>query len=130
MSSPKIQLNTLDGSLWYKNRIEKLTDEELTAVKESAGEFWWTDNDALVLLTINFDGSFICERRKRVWNYRSGDWSYTSYKFVQPTEAQVVAIGDKLLAKFESLRLDRLKAEYDKVDWCSCERIQWHDQFI
>lgn len=115
MSSPKIQLNTLDGSLWYKNRIEKLSEEELATVKESAGEFWWTDNDSLVLLTINFDSSFICERRKRVWNYRSGDWSYTAYKFVQPTDSQVIALGDKLLAKFESLRLDRLKAEYDKL---------------
>ena len=115
MSSPKIQLNTLDGSLWYKNRVEKLSEEELTAVKEAAGEFWWTDNDYITLLTINFDGSYVCERRKKTWNYRSGDWSYTSYKFLQPTEQQVLAMSDILLKKFEELRILRLRTEADKL---------------
>ena len=115
MSSPKIQLNALDGSLWYKNRVEKLNEEELTAVKEAAGEFWWTDNDQITLLTINFDGSYVCERRKRVWSYRSGTHTYTNYKFVEPTEQQVLALSDILLNKFEELRITRLQAETDKI---------------
>lgn len=115
MSSPKIQLNALDGSLWYKNRVEKLNEEELTAVKEAAGEFWWTDNDQITLLTINFDGSYVCERRKRVWSYRNGTYTYTNYKFVEPTEQQVLALSDILLAKFEKLRIERLKTEADKL---------------
>ena len=115
MSSPKIQLNALDGSLWYKNRVEKLTEEELAAVKESAGEFWWTDNDQITLLTINFDGSYVCERRKRVWSYRNGTHTYTNYKFVEPSETQVLELSNKLLKKFEDLRIKRLKTEADKL---------------
>ena len=115
MSSPKIQLNALDGSLWYKNRVEKLTEEELAAVKESAGEFWWTDNDQITLLTVNFDGSYVCERRKRVWSYRNGTYTFTNYKFVEPSEAQVLELSNKLLKKFEDLRIGRLKAEADKL---------------
>ena len=115
MSSPKIQLNALDGSLWYKNRVEKLTEEELAAVKESAGEFWWTDNDQITLLTVNFDGSYVCERRKRVWSYRNGTYTFTNYKFVEPSEAQVLELSNKLLKKFEDLRIKRLKTEADKL---------------
>jgi hypothetical protein len=115
MAEVKIQLNTLDGSLWYKNNIESLTEEELAEVKESAGEFWWTDNDEIVLLTVNLDDSYDCERRKKVWSYRNGTYTYTYYKFLSATQEEVNEFSQKLLDKFDELRIKRLKKQTDKI---------------
>ena len=114
-TTPRIQLNTLDGSLWYNHRIEKLSQEELAEIKSLAGEFWWTDNDELLMLTTYFDGTYQCERRKRVWSYRNGTYANTVYKFVAATQTQMKDLESKLLAKFDALRIERLKQEADKI---------------
>lgn len=114
-TTPRIQLNTLDGSLWYNHRIEKLSQEELAEIKSLAGEFWWTDNDELIMLTTYFDGTYQCERRKKVWSYRNGTYANTVYKFVAATQTQMKDFESKLLAKFDALRIERLKQEADKI---------------
>lgn len=122
-STPKIQLNSLDGSLWYMNRIEKLSTDELAEVKTLCGEYWWTDNDELVMLTIFWDGDFSCERRKKTWSYRNGTYSTTVYKFLSPTKQEVEDLGNKLLAKFDQLRIRRLQQETDRVSGILSEQF-------
>jgi len=114
-TTPRIQLNTLDGSLWYNNRVEKLSEEELGEIKSAAGEFWWTDNDELIMLTTYLDGTYQCERKKKTWSYRNGTYSTTVYKFVAATQTQMKDLESKLLSKFDSLRIERLKKEADKI---------------
>lgn len=115
MAEVKIQLNAVDGSLWYQNTIEKLSESDLDEIKSVAGSFWWTDNDEITMLTVNMDGSYSCERRKKVWSYRNGSYTFTHYKFNDPSEKQVLELSDVLLKKFGELRVKKLQSEKDKV---------------
>lgn len=115
MAEVKIQLNAVDGSLWYQNIIEKLDESDIAEIKSVAGSFWWTDNDEITMLTVDMDGSYLCERRKKVWSYRNGSYTFTHYKFNDPSEEEVLKLSNVLLKKFSELRVKKLQREKDKV---------------
>ena len=114
-SQVKLQFNPINGDLWFNFHVEKLTSEQLLEIKTLVGEYWWADNDELAFLTVYRNGDFMCERRKKAWSHRTGTYSFTAYKWTEPTEAQVVELSDKLMTKFEELRILRLQAEKDRI---------------
>lgn len=115
MAEVKIQLNAVDGSLWYQNTIEKMSESELAEIRSVAGDYWWTENDEISMLTVYMDGSYLCERRKRVWSYRNGSYTFTHYKFTHPSKEEVLKFSEVLLEKFSELRIRKLKEQSDKV---------------
>ena len=114
-SQVKLQFNPLNGDLWFNFNVEKLSAEQLQEIKTLVGEYWWADNDELAFLTVYRNGDFMCERRKKAWSHRTGTYSFTAYKWTEPTQAQVAELADKLMKKFEELRLVRLQAEADRI---------------
>lgn len=114
-SQVKLQFNPLNGDLWFNFNVEKLSAEQLQEIKTLVGEYWWADNDELAFLTVYRNGDFMCERRKKAWSHRTGTYSFTAYKWTEPTQAQVAELSDKLMKKFEELRLVRLQAEADRI---------------
>ena len=114
-SQVKLQFNPLNGDLWFNFNVEKLSAEQLQEIKTLVGEYWWADNDELAFLTVYRNGDFMCERRKKAWSHRTGTYSFTAYKWTEPTEAQVAELADKLMKKFEELRIVRLQAEADRI---------------
>lgn len=114
-SQVKLQFNPLNGDLWFNFNVEKLSAEQLQEVKTLVGEYWWADNDELAFLTVYRNGDFMCERRKKAWSHRTGTYSFTAYKWTEPTQTQVAELSDKLMKKFEELRLVRLQAEADRI---------------
>ena len=111
----KIQLNTIEKWLWYNNNVETLTDEYYQRAKEAAGEYWWSDNDELVMLTIESDNNYHCEKRKKTWSHRTGAYTKTYYSWTDPTPEEAKILHDKLTDIFEELRIERLKKESDKI---------------
>ena len=111
----KIQLNTIEKWLWYNNNVETLTDEYYQRAKEAAGEYWWSDNDELVMLTIESDNNYHCEKRKKTWSHRTGAYAKTYYSWTDPTPEEAKILHDKLTAIFDELRIERLKKESDKI---------------
>lgn len=114
-SQVKLQFNPINGDLWFNYNVEKLTNEQLLEIKTLVGEYWWADNDELAFLTVYRNGDFMCERRKKAWSHRTGTYSFTAYKWTEPTQAQVAELADKLMAKFEELRILRLQIEKDRL---------------
>ena len=114
-SQVKLQFNPINGDLWFNFNVEKLSAEQLLEIKTLVGEYWWADNDELAFLTVYRNGDFMCERRKKAWSHRTGTYSFTSYKWTEPTQAQVAELADKLMTKFEELRIVRLQAEADRI---------------
>ena len=114
-SKVKLQFNPLNGDLWFNFNVEKLSAEQLLEIKTLVGEYWWADNDELAFLTVNRNGSYMCERRKKTWSHRTGAYSFTVYKWNQPTQEQVAELADKLMKKFEELRIVRLQAEANRI---------------
>ena len=114
-SQVKLQFNPINGDLWFNFHVEKLSAEQLLEGKTLVGEYWWADNDELAFLTVYRNGEFMCERRKKAWSHRTGTYSFTAYKWTEPTEAQVAELADKLMKKFEELRIVRLQAEADRI---------------
>ena len=114
-SQVKLQFNPINGDLWFNFNVEKLSAEQLLEIKTLVGEYWWADNDELAFLTVYRNGDFMVERRKKAWSHRTGTYSFTSYKWTEPTQAQVAELADKLMTKFEELRIVRLQAEADRI---------------
>jgi|SaaInlV_120m_DNA_3_1039746.scaffolds.fasta_scaffold11266_2 hypothetical protein len=114
-SNFKIQLNTIEKWLWYNHNVESLTDEYYQKAKEAAGEYWWSDNDELVMLTVEKNNNYHCEKRKKTWSHRNGAYSKTYYTWTDPTPEEAGILHDKLIAIFEELRIERLKKESDKI---------------
>lgn len=111
----KLQFNPIDKWLWYNHNVEQLTDDQIAQAKEIAGEYWWSDNDEIVMLTIEKDNTYLCEKRKKTWSYRNGMYAKTIYDWTAPTPEEAGILRDKLLNLFEGLRIERLKKETDKI---------------
>ncbi len=112
---PLLQFTPKDGSLWFNNHVETLTADELAEIKTTIGDYWWTDNDELAFVTIYTDMTLYCERKKKAWNYRTGSSTFTGYEFTAPTKEQTQTLYNQLSNKFETLRIEKLKAEKDKI---------------
>lgn len=115
MADIKIQLNALEGSLWFSNNTENLSESDIAEIRSFVGDYWWTDNDQITMFTMDMDGEYSCERRKKVWSYRNGTYTYTNYKFISPTKEEAKEFSELLLSKFNDLRIRRLQAQADKV---------------
>lgn len=112
------QVKLDDDSLYAPTH--KLSGDLLTRFMEDClGEFWHTANDQLQAVFIYNDGTAYCQRKKKKYNFASGQEVFSTYEFTGHTTEQVADLEKKIRNFIEAntlLRVFKVEASIQKIE--------------
>lgn len=89
----------------YKGYPLQINEQDYANFISVLPEFWYTENDKIVLFTLFTDGSYYCERQKRVYNYAIKTFEEIPYRFDSIDENTVNEFVDILTTFFEEVNI-------------------------
>lgn len=85
------------------SRLLESTDIE--DLKNASPDFWWTENDYITFLSFLPDGPVVCERKKKIFDYRIREYKELVYQFDVADTSKVEEIRKVILNKYEELQI-------------------------
>lgn len=116
-----LELDAIRKTVTYRNVKKSIPDtywvDELAPVLYPE---WDSDKDKLVLFAWYSNATYLCQRRKYMKNFSSGEYYWKDYEFemVDPTNEQGTALFEKLKEAFflvESLETVEYEVEFAKI---------------
>lgn len=115
MSTVLLQANLKQNVIYFNNQMITLDDEKMTLLYEKLGSFWHNDKDAILLFEYYADGSYLCERKKEVFDYRFRNTLERNYIFAEASLEQAKQAYDVFAAFFEESRILDLQKSREEV---------------
>ena len=113
--SPVLQFLPIDKSIYFKGKSYKLTDTELNLVIEKTPPLWWNEHDPVMFFTYYDDGSYFCERKKQVYDFKNKITIQRIYEFIEPSNKDAKIWFDIFVEVLESIRLEQLRSSKEEV---------------
>lgn len=104
---PVIQFLKRESKLWYDGRNVHIPD--MDAFLQKIPEFWSSEKDELIFFTFYDDGSYNCERKRQVYDYKSKSFIVRVYEFLEPSLDQAKELYETLSNIYEEQRILELK---------------------
>lgn len=109
-------LNVRDNQKIVFNGIARLLEpKDLDDIKNNSSDFWWNENDCVTFFSYNLDGTYFCERKKIVFDYRIREQKELVYQFEEASSEQVKEFRKVLLDKYEELQIKYLQDKKDYI---------------
>jgi len=112
---PTLQFYLYEKKLFYRGKSVIVEENILNDFKSKISDFWWDENDQIVLFSYYEDGTFSCEKEKTVYDYRLQKKVPILYNFFEATQEQVVELFNKFSELFEICRIEHLKNAKEQV---------------
>lgn len=108
---PSILLQFLpdNKTIYLKGRNYQLTDEQLNLVIEKTPVLWWGKNDVVLFFTYYDDGSYFCERKKEVYDFKNKITIPRIYEFIEPRKEEAKIWFDIFIEILDIIRLEQLR---------------------
>ena len=113
--SPLLQFLPSDKSIYFKGKSYKLTDDQLDLVIQKTPPLWWGANDVVIFFTYYDDGSYFCERKRDVYDFKNKITTQRVYEFIEPSEEEAKICVDIFIEILESIRLEQLRNSKQEV---------------
>lgn len=112
---PALQFYLYEKKLYYKGKSVIVEENLLNDFKSKLSNFWWSENDQIVLFSYYEDGSFSCEKEKTVYDYKLQKKVPVMYNFFEATQEQINELYNKFVDLFEVCRVEFLKTTKEQV---------------
>lgn len=90
-----------------------LEPKDIEDLQNASSDFWWTENDYITFLS--YDGTFLCERKKNVFDYRIREYKELVYQFDGASSTQIEEIRKVILNKYEELQIKYLQEKKEAI---------------
>ena len=115
MTNIILQANLKQKNIFYEGKIASLNEEKMALLCQELGEFWHNDKDRILLFEYYDDGTFICERKKQIYDYRYREFSEKIYIFNEASEEQAAKVYEIFASFYEEARLIDLRNAKNEV---------------
>lgn len=112
---PILQFLVFENSLFYRGKVYKITDEDLVRIRDKTPDIWWTDSDQVMFFTYYSDGTYFCEKKREIFDFKNNITVKKVYEFVEPTLEQAKEWYEILIAELESIRMEQLRNSKEEV---------------
>ena len=112
---PVLQFLLPEKVKYFKGKVYKLSDAEISSIIEKTPPLWWNDKDEVIFFTYYNDGSYFCERKKDVYDFKNQITIKKVYEFVEPTLEDAKEWYDILVQCLEEIRLEQLRNSKEEV---------------
>lgn len=92
-----------------------LEPKDIEDLQNASSDFWWTENDYITFLSHSADGTFLCERKKNVFDYRIREYKELVYQFDGASPTQIEEIRKVILNKYEELQIKYLQEKKEAI---------------
>lgn len=89
----------------YKGYPLKISEQDYAEFISILPEFWYTENDKILMFTLFSDNTYYCERQKRVYNYSTKTFEEIPYRFDSVDENTLKQFIDILINFFEKVNI-------------------------
>jgi len=89
----------------YKAYPLQMTEDDYSKFISIIPEFWYTENDKITLFTLFNDGSYYCERQKKVYNYATKEFEEIPYRFDSVDEETLQEFVNILVTFFDEVNI-------------------------
>jgi Phage tail assembly chaperone protein len=116
-----LELDAIRKTVTYRNVKKNIPETYWTEqIAPTLYPEWDSDKDKLVLFAWYSNSTYLCQRRKYMKNFSSGEYFWKDYEFemIDPTNEQGLALFDKLKEAFflvESLETIEYELEFAKI---------------
>jgi hypothetical protein len=110
-----IQLLLSESILYYGGKALKINEQDLNDLYEDLGEFWHSDKDKIILFEYYNDGSYLCEKRKQVYDYRIRETIDKVYTFVEATDSDASHAHQACMRAYEKIKISDYKRILEEV---------------
>jgi hypothetical protein len=110
-----IQLLLSESILYYGGKALKINEQDLNDLYEDLGEFWHSDKDKIILFEYYNDGSYLCEKRKQVYDYRIRETVDKVYTFVEATDSDASHAYQACMRGYEKIKISDYKRILQEV---------------
>jgi hypothetical protein len=110
-----IQLLLSESILYYGGKALKINEQDLNDLYEDLGEFWHSDKDKIILFEYYNDGSYLCEKRKQVYDYRIRETVDRVYTFVEATDSDASHAYQACMRAYEKIKISDYKRILEEV---------------
>ena len=112
---PVLQLLFSEKLIYFYGRNYNLSDEDLNNIIQKIPSLWWNDNDKVIFFTYYNDGSYFCERKKQVYDYKNKITTDKIYQFIEPSFEDAKEWYLILVDSLEEIRVRQLQNAKEDV---------------
>ena len=113
--SPLLQFLPSNKSIYFKGKSYQLTDDQFDLVIQKTPDLWWGENDVVIFFTYYDDGSYYCERKRNVYDFKNKITTERVYEFIEPSRKDAKIWFDIFIEILEDIRLEQLKNSKEEV---------------
>jgi hypothetical protein len=110
-----LQLLLSESIIYYGGKAIKINEKDLNDLYEDLGEFWHSDKDAIILFEYYNDGSFLCEKKKQVYDYRIRESVERVYTFVEATPEDARHAFSACMRAYENIKISDYRRILEEV---------------
>lgn len=114
-ASPLLQFLPLEKSIYFKGKSQTLTDDQLNLIIEKTPPLWWGENDTVMFFTYYDNGSYFCERKRDVYDFKNKITTQRVYEFIEPSKEEAKVWFNIFMEILESIRLEQLRNSKEEV---------------
>lgn len=105
----------VERSINYRGSYVSLTEKQYETLVSSFPEYWHSEKDKLIRFVVYEDGTYFCERLKKVFNFSIRETEDKYYIFNSAPQDQVDALFSICTSFYNSLKLQSVDNLYDTV---------------